>query len=96
MSSISERDTRWPPRWHVRAYIRGLRASGMWTNTDGGRFRWWLWRLANHHRDACPANTHSLLIWGYLRDPRIDRACRMDCARTGICWCGKLRQEEAT
>jgi hypothetical protein len=67
----------------------------MWTHTDGGRFRWWLWNHSQRFRRVCPANAHSLLIWGYQRNPCIDRACRTDCARNGCCWCGKLARDKA-
>ena len=52
---------------------------------------WRLWSLACKLRRICPANAHSLIIWGYKRDPRIDGACRGDLARNGSCWCGKVR-----
>ena len=70
--------------------VRALAREGRWTRRDGRRFRWWLWSLACRFRRTCPANAHSLIVWGYLRDPRIDRVCAKDCALNGGCYCGKL------
>jgi hypothetical protein len=58
------------------------------------RFRWWLWRLATRVPWVCPANAHTAIVLdhpGRDRRVRIDRACRTDMARTGTCWCGRLR-----
>lgn len=55
------------------------------------RLRWRLWGLLTRSRRICPANSHSLLIWGYKRDPRVDGTCRRDCAANGTCYCGNLR-----
>lgn len=55
------------------------------------RIRWWLWRLLIKRRSVCPANAHTLMIYGDRRDPRVDDVCRRDLAATGTCWCGKLR-----
>ena len=84
------------PSWrHPRAHLRALRASGMWTFTDGGRFRHWLWGRVQQWRSICPATSHSVIVWGYLEDPRIDDMCRQDCALNGCCWCGKLARDKA-
>ena len=93
MSTTAEYRTGWPSRRHPRAYFRALRAAGKWTHTDGGKVRWRLWSLAIRSRRVCPASAHSLIIWGYLRDPCVDDMCRRDCADNGTCWCGKLRAE---
>jgi hypothetical protein len=74
-----------------RAYWRALHDSSRWTLRDAGKFRWRLWGWAcDFLPRGCPANLHSLIIWGYLRNPRIDSVCRQDCALNGGCWCGKL------
>ena len=56
------------------------------------RLRWWLWRQVCRHPNVCPAQAHSLIVWGCMdRRPQIDDGCRTDCTRNGSCWCGKLR-----
>jgi hypothetical protein len=47
---------------------------------------------------VCPSNAHTAIVIAYPRRSRnllINRACRQDCAATGSCWCGKLRQAPA-
>lgn len=58
------------------------------------RVRWKLWWWLTKSRHICPANAHTLLIYGDRRDPRIDDGCRRDCAANGTCWCGRLREPE--
>ena len=70
---------------------RALRASSRWTFRDAGWFRWRLWGWAcDFLPRGCPANLHSLIVSGYLKDPRIDWKCHQDCQANGGCWCGKL------
>jgi hypothetical protein len=52
------------------------------------RLRWRIWTLLTRSRRICPANAHSLIIYGERRDPRIDSMCRRDAAANGSCWCG--------
>ena len=58
------------------------------------KLRWRLWAWLSSRRGICPANAHTMVIYGDLRhDPRISSMCRQDCERNGECWCGKLRAE---
>ena len=59
------------------------------------RLRWKLWGLVTRSRRVCPVNAHGAIIWRtrLLREVTVDGACRRDCAATGSCWCGKLREE---
>ena len=67
--------------------------------------RWWVAVQANRLPGQCWANLVSWVLAGrrerrewYLRERLpwrpIDRVCRGDQARTGFCYCGKLRPEE--
>lgn len=59
------------------------------------KLRWWLATQLNRLPGQCWAE---LVGWamGDRRSPwcPIDRVCRDDQARTGFCYCGKLRPEE--
>lgn len=56
------------------------------------KLRWKIWNALTKLPNICPANAHSVVIYGERRDPRVDAACRRDFARNGVCWCGKLRE----
>jgi hypothetical protein len=57
--------------------------------------RWRFWGLASRLSRVCPSNAYKVFVCAHPdrnRNPFIDGACRRDCAATGFCWCGKLRQ----
>jgi hypothetical protein len=66
-----------------------------WERTIPARVRYRLWSWLLRHPRACPASSHSLVVWGISERPWIDEMCKSDCARNGSCWCGKLREESA-
>jgi hypothetical protein len=58
------------------------------------RAGWRVWHWLRRVPWVCPSNAHTALILdhpGRDRRIRIDRVCRTGMARTGSCWCGKLR-----
>ena len=61
------------------------------------RLRWKLWGLLCLSRRVCPANAVGAVVWRSrpLREIAVDDVCRSDCAVSGTCWCGKLRDGTA-
>lgn len=49
-----------------------------------------LWSWLCRHPTICNANAYGLVIEGERRSPFVGAICRLDCATTGCCWCGKV------
>lgn len=56
------------------------------------RLRWKLWGLACKSSRVCPANAHSVFIYGVRRSVLIDQMCCNDANNNGSCWCGKVQR----
>jgi hypothetical protein len=57
----------------------------------GDRTKWRIWSWLCKVPSVCPAKAHTLVIIGERCDPRVDWMCTDNHDRSGVCWCGKLR-----